>query len=84
MEGHIGLLCENCDRINRYSFDSTSGKCKKCSKETYPIMLKMTALFFIVVLFLFNQIYGLTMRINKKLLYKGFIAVFDLPFERVN
>lgn len=29
-EGHTGLMCENCDKINKYSLDGSSNKCIKC------------------------------------------------------
>lgn len=74
-------MCEQCDRINHYSMDS-SLQCSLCDSNKYSIYLNLLLLFLVVVLFLFNQLYGVIMRINKRLLYLGFSIVFNLNFYR--
>lgn len=77
----MGLLCEQCDRINNYARDSDL-ECKKCDSNKYSIYIQLILLFLLVVMFLFNQLYGVTMRINKKLYYLGFNLIFNLNFQR--
>lgn len=53
-EGHIGLMCENCDRANNYSYESLTNKCKQCDASTFNIIMELLLLFMLAVLFLFN------------------------------
>lgn len=53
-EGYTGLLCENCDKINGFSMESSSNKCKKCENNKMSIILEMFLIFLLFCLFIFN------------------------------
>lgn len=81
-QGYAGLLCENCDHMNGYSKELGAKKCRKCTENKTAIIFNLFMVCFLFSLFIFNQIYGIMIKINKYHIMKGFSKVFNMNFNK--
>ncbi|KRX10337.1 Pectin lyase fold/virulence factor [Pseudocohnilembus persalinus] len=79
-EGFTGVLCEVCDKLNDY--ETQGDGCSKCGSIGI-ILLKVFFYYICALIILTYQVYALNKKIQRRLISKSMLTIFDLPFMKV-